>query len=175
MANHVSYLDILALSVAFPCVFVSKRQVADWPAFGLFARMPGSVFVDRERRGAVGQAAEKMREILGQGICVALFPEGTSSGGSGLLSFKPSLFEPVAALGCPLTPAALRYELADGSVREEIHWWGDASLTPHLLNMCGKKRIDATVVFGEPLRRAGDRKTIARELHGEVTALRAAG
>src|SRR5688572_24707330 len=50
VSNHLSYLDILAYSSLVPCVFVAKREVASWPVLGLFARMAGTIFVDRAHR-----------------------------------------------------------------------------------------------------------------------------
>ena len=171
VANHLTYLDIVALSAALPCVFVSKMEVADWPLFGAYAQRSGTLFLDRARRGAVSGVAGLMREVLATGLPLVFFPEGTSTSGDEVLPFKTSLFEPVAALGCMVTAAAIRYATADGSVREEIHWWGPMLLAPHLLKVLAKRRIDVTIHFGESCARGGDRKTIARELHGEVSAL----
>ena len=33
VSNHLSYLDILVMSSAVPCVFVSKAEVEQWPIF----------------------------------------------------------------------------------------------------------------------------------------------
>ena len=172
VANHLSYLDIVALSAALPCVFVSKMEVADWPLFGVFAKRSGTLFLDRARRGAVSGVATQMREVLATGVPVILFPEGTSTNGDEVIPFKTSLFEPVAKLGCPMTAAAITYASEHGSVRDEIHWWGPAPLAPHLLKVFVNRRIDVTIRFGAMRPRTGDRKVIARELHDEVSALR---
>ena len=174
VSNHLTYLDIVALSAALPCVFVSKVEVADWPLFGVFARRSGTLFLDRARRGAVGGMAGQMREVLATTVPLVFFPEGTSTSGDTVIPFKTSLFEPVAELGCAVTAAAITYATSDGSVREEVHWWGAMPLAPHLLGVFVKRRIDVTIQFGEPRPRTGDRKMIARELHAEVIALRTA-
>ena len=174
VANHLGYLDIVALSAALPCVFVSKMEVADWPLFGIFAKRSGTLFLDRGRRGAVSGVAEQMRAVLATGLPLVFFPEGTSTDGDAVLPFKTSLFEPVATLDCPVIAAAISYATDDGSVRDDIHWWGTMALAPHLLKVLAKRRIDVTIRFGEPRVRAGDRKTIAQELHAEVSALRTA-
>ena len=171
VANHLGYLDIVALSAALPCVFVSKMEVADWPLFGIFAKRSGTLFLDRGRRGAVSGVAEQMRAVLATGLPLVFFPEGTSTDGDTVLPFKTSLFEPVAELGCPVTAAAISYTTSDGSVRDEIHWWGTMPLAPHLLNVFVKRRIDVTIRFGSARVRTGDRKGIARELYEEVNAL----
>lgn len=172
VANHLTYLDIVTLSAALPCVFVSKMEVADWPLFGAFARRSGTLFLDRARRGAVSGVTGQMRDVLATGLPLILFPEGTSTHGDSVLPFKTSLFEPVVELDCTVTAAAISYATSEGSVREEIHWWGPMPLTPHLLKVFVNRRIDATIRFGEPRARGDDRKSIARELHGEVSALR---
>ena len=174
VANHLSYLDIIALSAALPCVFVSKMEVADWPLFGIFAKRSGTLFLDRGRRGAVGVVAEQMRAVLATGLPLVFFPEGTSTDGESVLPFKTSLFEPVAALDFPVIAAAIRYATGDGSVRDDIHWWGTMKLGPHLLKIFAMRRIDVTIRFGKSRVRSGDRKAIARELHAEVSALRTA-
>ena len=174
VAHHLSYMDIGALAAALPCVFVSKVEVADWPIFGIFGKYSGTLFLDRGRRRAVHGMAQQMREVLAAGLPLIIFPEATSTNGDTVLPFKTSLFEPVAELGCPVTPAVLSYALSDGSVRDEVHWWGGMTLMPHLLNLMRKRRIDVTIRFGEPRPRTGDRKTIAQELHAEVVTLRTA-
>jgi 1-acyl-sn-glycerol-3-phosphate acyltransferase len=171
VANHVSYVDIVALSAVATCAFVSKKEVASWPLFGLYARLGGTVFVDRERRGAVAEVVLAMRERLDAGVPLTLFPEGTSSDGSDVLPFRSSLFEPVLEIGCPVTACALRYSLEGGSVADEVAYWRDMTLAPHLLNLLGKTGVTLDIHFGPSSRRSGDRKTLARDLHAEVRAL----
>ena len=171
VANHVSYLDIVALSSVAGCAFVAKKEVASWPLFGLYAKLGATIFVDRERRGAVAEVAAQMRAILDAGIPVVLFPEGTSSDGSAVLPFRSSLLEPVVELAAPVTACAHRYSLEDGSVADEVAYWRDMTLAPHLLNLLGKSSVSLDLRFGVSRPRSSDRKTLARELHSEVTAL----
>ena len=171
VANHVSYVDIVALSAVAKCAFVSKKEVARWPIFGLYARLGATIFVDRERRSAVADVADEMRERLDAGVPLTLFPEGTSTDGSDVLPFRSSLFEPVVELGCPVTACALRYSLDGGSVADEVAYWRDMTLAPHLLNLLGKSGVTLDIHFGPTSRRTGDRKTLARDLHSEVHAL----
>lgn len=172
VANHVSYADIVALSAVTGCAFVSKKEVARWPLFGLYAKCGATIFVDREKRSAVADVAAEMRERLDAGVPLTLFPEGTSTGGDDVLPFRSSLFEPVVELGCPVTACALRYTLDDGgSVADEVAYWRDMTLAPHLLNLLGKNGVTLDIHFGPSSKRTGDRKTLARDLHAEVRAL----
>ncbi len=171
-ANHLSYLDIILLSAVARPVFVSKAEVKAWPVFGRCACYGGTLFIDRQRRGAVGPMAGEMRAVLEANLPLVLFPEGTSTGGDTVLPFKASLFAPVADVDCPVTACALDYRLPGGDVSEEVCYWGDHDFAPHLLNLLSKNGISLRIAFGRSHPRQGDRKEIARSLHAEVVALR---
>jgi hypothetical protein len=115
-----------------------------------------------------------MRAALDEGVLVVLSPEGTSSGGASVLPFKSSLLEPALQVAHPVTAVAIAYALDEGSVANEICYWRDMTLLPHLLNICSKSLIVSNLRCGVPHRRQGDRKSLARELHAEVAALYAA-
>jgi 1-acyl-sn-glycerol-3-phosphate acyltransferase len=174
VSNHLSYLDIVLLAALRPCVFVSKKEVAAWPVFGTCAQLGGTIFVDRARRSDVAGVSEQMREALAEGLLIVLFPEGTSSGGANVLPFKSALIEPALRLNCPVTSASVGYSIAAGSVPDEICYWRDMSLVPHLLNVFSKPSILAELRCGMPRQRVGDRKMIAVELRQETAALHAA-
>lgn len=174
VSNHLSYIDIVMLAALRPCVFVSKKEVAAWPVFGTCAQLGGTIFVDRSKRSDVGGVSEQMREALAEGLLIVLFPEGTSSGGVNVLPFKSALIEPALRLSCPVTAAAIGYFLASGCVSDEVCYWRDMSLVPHLLNVFSKPSIRAELRCGATRSRSGDRKTLAVELHGESAALHAA-
>jgi len=174
VSNHLGYIDIILLAALRPCLFVSKRDVRDWPIFGHCAQLAGTIFVDRTRRGDVSSVLQQMQAALDDGVLVVLFPEGTSSGGASVLPFKSSLLEPAHHLGCPVTAAAISYALDEGSVANEICYWRDMTLLPHLLNVWSKSLIYSVLRCGVARARRGDRKSLARELHDEVAALHAA-
>lgn len=171
VSNHLSYVDIILLASLGKFIFISKSEVADWPVFGFCAKLAGTVFIDRTRRGQVAPVAEEIREILRSGIPVVLFPEGTSTGGDRVLPFKPALFEPAASMSVPVTPCAISYSMQDGSVADEICYWGDDVFAPHLVNFLGKLGVGARVQFGNPHPASSNRKELARTLHAEVLEL----
>jgi lyso-ornithine lipid O-acyltransferase len=171
VSNHLSYVDIIMLAATGAFIFVSKSEVADWPVFGLCAKLSGTVFVDRKRRGEVAPVADEMLEVLRSGIPLVLFAEGTSTGGETVLPFKPSLFAPVASTGIQVTPCAISYTMKDGSVADEICYWGDDVFGPHLLHFLGKLGVSVRIYFGKPHAPPSDRKETARALHAEVLEL----
>jgi 1-acyl-sn-glycerol-3-phosphate acyltransferase len=172
ICNHLSYLDILAISAATPAVFVSKSEVRKWPLFGWFAAIAGTVFVERDRRTHVGAVNREVEAALAAGALVVIFPEGTSTDGSEVLPFRTSLLEPAAAGQHELFVGWIHYELSDGNAGQEVCYWGDHTFFPHLLNMLGKKSIQATLRFARFQKTTDDRKELAGQLHTAVVALK---
>lgn len=171
VSNHLGYLDIVGLSAAGAFAFVSKREVAGWPLFGAYAEQGATIFVNREQRGAVAGVADLMRAHLEAGVPIVLFPEGTSTGGDRVLPFRSSLFDPVVKLACPLTACGLRYELEGGRVIDDVAYWGDMALLPHMLKLLGHTGLRLEIYFGPSSPRTADRKALARQLHEEVSTL----
>lgn len=103
---------------------------------------------------------------------VVLFPEGTSSDGETVLPFKSSLLEPAARQTHPLAAGCLRYEFGDGDVIEEVCYWKDMTLVPHLINLCSKRAVQSSVQFNCLREGSADRKQLARQLHAEVLRIK---
>ena len=171
VSNHLSYLDIVALSATLPCVFVSKAEVEQWLIFGRYARWSGAVFVQRHNRGDAARANDAIRDALPEGVPVVLFPEGTTTDGQRVLRFHSTMLQPAIDAAAPITPCAIRYELEDGDPSLEVCWWGDMTFLPHLWNLLGKKTIRAQIVFGEAMQASGDRKQLGAVLHEKVKVL----
>ena len=115
-SNHVSYLDILALADAMPCVFVSKSEVAGWPIIGMLTTVAGTLFLDRRRKRAAHELGDACVGVVKNGVPVCFFPEGTSTAGDRVLPFHSALFEPAVIQRWAVTPAAVRYRLPDGQI-----------------------------------------------------------
>ncbi len=171
VSNHLSYLDILAYSAAFPCVFVSKAEVGRWLIFGRYARWAGTVFVRRQDRGDAARANVSVAESLQNNVPVLLFPEGTTTDGHRVLRFHSTMLQPAIDAAAQITPCAIVYELDDGDADREVSWWGDMTLLPHVWNLLGRRVIRARIAFGEPLLASGDRKQLSRVLHDRVAQL----
>lgn len=172
VCNHLSYLDILVLSTVTPAIFISKSEVKRWPVFGWFATLSGTIFIDRSKRADVARSNVDLAATLDNGGLVVLFPEGTSSDGSDVLPFKSSLLEPATRLNHPLSIAFLSYSLPQGNVGEEVCYWGDMTLVPHLINLFSQPQIGVHVAFTRMEQNVGSRKELARHLHSRVMELK---
>jgi 1-acyl-sn-glycerol-3-phosphate acyltransferase len=171
VSNHLSYLDIVILSATMPCFFVAKSEIDRWPFFGKAARTGGTLFIDRSSRASAAEVARQIVDRLALPIPVLFFPEGTSSDGSQVLRFHPSLFDPAAANGAPVTAAAVRYHLDCGRPESELCWYDNQVFLSHLWKALGASGFSADVRFGEP-HVYPDRRAAAAATHAEVVALR---
>jgi 1-acyl-sn-glycerol-3-phosphate acyltransferase len=170
VGNHLGYLDIVGLGTVRPAAFVSKADVRKWPIIGGLATRSGSIFLERERRMAVGRAVAAMSERVAAGVPVIFFPEGTSSGGDQVLPFHASLFGPAVERGWRLAPFALGFEVvADGGA--EAPYWGEMTFGPHFFRLLGHGGLRMKIRFGETAAVGVDRKESAQEWRGKVSAL----
>ena len=172
VSNHLSYLDILIHSAAMPCAFISKIEINKWPYFGVAARAGGTLFIDRASRASAVAVGVQMVARLKLRVPMLLFPEGTSTDGSEVHRFHPSLFEPAVKVGAPVTPAAVGYVIERGVPERELWWFGDAPFLPHLWKALGTPGFTARIVFGSPATYS-DRREAARATHAQVSEMRA--
>lgn len=174
VCNHTSWLDIPALSALAPVSFVAKLEVGGWPFVSALARLQRSVFVDRTKRLAAGDAANAITTRLQQGDTIVLFAEGTSSDGNRVLPFKTSLFGAVAGQGMPaadqvvVQTAAVVYTHIHGipvtrADRPRLGWYGDMEMTSHAWGVLKSGTITVTIKVGPPVPLAEfkDRKDLA--------------
>lgn len=158
VANHASYLDIAILGSLIRGSFVAKAEIANWPFFGLLAKLQRTVFIDR--RGA--KAAHHRDEIgarLEAGDDLILFPEGTSNDGNRILPFKSALFSVAErqVQGRPILvqPVSVAYTHIDGlpigrEWRPLVAWYGDMAMGHHVVNLIALGKLKVEVLFHEP-------------------------
>jgi 1-acyl-sn-glycerol-3-phosphate acyltransferase len=102
---------------------------------------------------------------------VVLFPEGTSSDGSGVLPFRPSLFEPAISAGAQIIPTYIGYAVSSGSVANNVAYWGEMTFFPHALKLFSIASISVNIQFGPTMSNLQDRKQAADATRSEVLRL----
>jgi 1-acyl-sn-glycerol-3-phosphate acyltransferase len=185
VANHTSYLDIIALGGIARVSFVAKSEVASWPLFGTFARLQRTVFVERERRTKTAQSRDQIRERLAEGDALVLFPEGTSSDGNRVLPFKSALMGAAEAqvgtdangkpIHVPVQPVSITYVGLHGipmgrENRPLYAWYGDMELVDHLWEGLVTGPADLVIQFHTPITvdQVGGRKNLARIVEEQI-------
>jgi 1-acyl-sn-glycerol-3-phosphate acyltransferase len=110
MANHQSYLDVLALYRTLPRTFgfVAKKQLFSVPFFGGVMRALGCVPVDRTKRVEAMTSMSEAARIVAAGATIAVFPEGTRSPGDRITSLKKGAFYLAQLAGVPTVPVGIR-------------------------------------------------------------------
>ena len=154
ISNHLSYVDIVVFAAVHPCVFVSKAEVASVPVLGWMTTMSGTVYVARGHGGSAMKARKEMQATVDAGLQVVFFPEGTTTNGSGLLKFHSGLLAQAMESGAPISAAHIQYSLteengADVSAANDVCWWGNAKMLPHIFNLLGLRGVRAELRFAE--------------------------
>lgn len=167
LVNHVSWLDVPALAGVSGAAFVAHDGLAASRVLKWLCEMNGTVFVARQDRGRVAAQVAQVRGALGAQPALALFPEGTTSDGTGLLGFKSSLLSalvPVPA-GVTIHPVLLDY----GPDAAEIAWVGDESGLANAGRILARRRpVRLTIRFLPPL--AGDALEDRKAMAGAARA-----
>lgn len=154
LANHLSWLDILALAGTSRAIFVAHSGLAGHGGLKWLCDQNDTVFITRHQRNSVAGQVEQVRAALSDRPLV-IFPEGTTADGRALLPFLSSLLSAVEPLAgkVPIQPVALDYRDAP-----DISWFG---AEPGMLNvrriLARRRRVDLTIRFLEPL--SGDALT----------------
>jgi 1-acyl-sn-glycerol-3-phosphate acyltransferase len=168
LPNHVSWLDIVVINAHWPARFVAKEEVRHWPIIGWLASCAGTLFIRRGIRSDVALLGRDLVDLLQKGQTVALFAEGTTSDGSGVLPFRSALLQAAVVTGTTVQPLALRYEMDDGALDSTPVYTGTTSFAESLWRIAGRSRIHVRVTAGAPLHAGTDRRLLAGAAHGEV-------
>jgi 1-acyl-sn-glycerol-3-phosphate acyltransferase len=177
IANHISWIDILAIVSVAPAWFVAKQEVRRWPVIGALASRAGTVFLVRERARAVVAANASIVDRLRRGETVVVFPEGTTTDGIGVRPFHAALLEPARMAGRPVHPVAISYHEPGGRRSLAAAYCADTSFAASLVRVARASKIRAHLRFLEPLPTAGaHRRELARAARDRIEeALQAPG
>lgn len=159
VSNHTTYFDIPVLGAIVPVSFVAKTEVAQWPGYGLLAKLQRTVFVDR-RRHTTAKQRDSIQARLAAGDPLVLFPEGTSNDGNRILPFRSALLS-VAEAASPerplvIQPVSIAYPSINGlpmgwGLRPLVAWYGGMELGGHLWRFSRLGQVEVVVQFHDPV------------------------
>jgi len=162
VANHVSWLDMYALSAVAGARFVAKSEVRGWPFFGTIALRFDTLFIVR---GSYRDAARMRTEVaraLHEGARVVVFPEGTTTDGTTLGRFHPALFQSAIDARAPVQPVAIRYRDGRGDPSPAPVFVGDTTVLASVARVIREPALSVELTFGPALSPLGvTRKVLA--------------
>lgn len=170
LANHVSWLDIPALAHVAGSAFIAHDGLADIGALRRLCEMNRTVFIARHDRTSVAAQIEQIGAAIDDGGALTLFPEGTTSDGTGLLAFKSSLLSALTPVppGVAIYPVWLDY----GPETADIAWVDEEPGTANFLRILARLTpLQLTVHILPELAGAQleNRKTMAASAQDAIT------
>ena len=171
VANHVSWLDILAINATASARFVSKADVRTWPVLGWLVACAGTLFIERERKRDALRVVHQVAQALRAGDSVVVFPEGTTSDGHVLLPFHANLLQAAIATETPAQPVAVRYSDASQPVSAAAAYVGDMGIVQSLWRVATARglRVHVQWLSAQGSRHA-DRRALAAWLREQIAA-----
>jgi 1-acyl-sn-glycerol-3-phosphate acyltransferase len=152
VSNHLSYIDVLAISSLIPATFIaSVDEVGDKFLLGTLAKFGGSVFVNRKSRARLTEEIEIIADVLRDGINVVLFPEGTTSNGDRVLSFKTPLLTPSLRSNIDILPICMKYlrvnrEDLNSKNRDLVFYYGDMTFFRHFWGVLSLQSVEVELI-----------------------------
>ena len=170
VANHVAWLDIFVLNTIYPSRFIAKTEVRNWPFIGWLCKRSNTIFIERAIRQDAASVNRHISFLLEQGVCVGLFPEGTTTDGKQVGHFHSALIQPAIDAGAMLCPIALRYQNEAGKQSSTAVFTGDMTLSQSIWRILRSPRFDALLVFTPALATAGEnRRVLARAAQAAIS------
>jgi 1-acyl-sn-glycerol-3-phosphate acyltransferase len=171
VANHVSWLDVLAIDALEPVRFVAKSELRRWPLLGRMAAAGGTLFIERERKRDALRVIHQVASALLGGDRVAVFAEGTTSDGRGVLPFHANLLQAAVSSSAALQPVALRYSDASEMFSAAAPYVGDMTLLASAWRVAMAERLVVHVAYLAPIAAAGaDRRALAAASRAAIAA-----
>lgn len=169
VANHLSWIDVVALGAVQPVRMIAKREIEDWPLVGAVARRMGALFVDRAGIRTLPEVVALSAAALRGGDLVAVFPEGTTWCGETGGPFRRAAFQAAIDAHAPVRPVRITLTLPDGGRGTAGTFIGDDTLWDSLSRVLRLAALRCTLTVLPLLEPGDDRRELARRAEAAVT------
>lgn len=168
VANHVSWLDVIALLAVEPVPLIAKQEIAGWPVIGPLAGRTGSRFLDRHAVRELPSVVRELAAYLRNGGSVAVFPQGTTWCTAPGGPFRRATFQAALDAGAPVRPVALDFT-RHGKPSAVAAFVGGETLATSLRRVAATDGLTTHVRVCPPLwPGAHDRRSLAAAAHAAV-------
>lgn len=169
VANHISWLDGIALLAVEPVGVLVKHEVRRWPVIGALVRRLGGRYIDRARLRQLPTVVAELAASLRAGESTLVFPEATTWCGIASSRFRPATFQAALDAGAAVRPVSIGYRLADGTTTTAPAFLGDESLWTSLRRTVAIHGLTVTVCPHETVPAVGGRCRLAHAAQTAVT------
>lgn len=172
VANHLSWIDVLALYATWPVRLQAKSEVRGWPVIGPLAARAGALFVDRAGLRALPGTVARTAGALRAGAVVGVFPEGTTWCGTAAGPFRRAAFQAAIDAHVPVRPVAFVLRGADGAPSGTGAFVGDQTLWDSLTRVLREPRTTCDMTLLPDLDPTGvDRRALAAAAAAAVASV----
>ncbi len=179
VANHISWIDILALGAVANISFVAKSEIKKWPLIGFLAALRKTIFVERKKRTDSKRTATEMAKRLKDGGAVVLFAEGGSNISAHILPFRSALLgaaqiamQEAGAKDIVVQPVTIAYTKMQGlpisrTNMSQLAWNKSLNIIENIKQILQRPKIKIIIHFAQPLNlgQKQNRKEIAQKCH----------
>lgn len=153
VANHVGWVDIVALHSQHMMGFIAKHEVRGWPVIGWLTTHTETIYLHRGNSDSLGSVMDEMATRLRAERAVAAFPEGGTRGGVALGPFHARIFSAAVAADAPVQPVALCYG-AGCEAQSIVAYAPRETFLANLARLLGEPSRPVRVCFLEPIMHA---------------------
>ena len=153
VSNHQSIYDIPVIFATIPWQLriIAKKSLGSFPFLGWHLRRTGHLLVDRRHPDRAG-ILRKWKALVGKGLSLIVFPEGTRSSDGRIGPFKGGSFLLAIEAGLPIVPVSVdgtRFVMRKGRV---MTCPGHVRLTVHAPIETGNIEVRDARALGERVR-----------------------
>lgn len=176
VSNHVSWLDIFVINSLYPCRFVAKSDIRNWPLIGWLCEKTGTIFIARGRQRDVRRIYENLVKGLERGERIAFFPEGRTSSQGTILPFHANLFEAAIEAHVPVQPCAIRYVDSQGRLQAAADFVNEMSFIESISRILKARGMTAELIYLPQIMTANaHRRDVAVKAHDVIKEALAVG
>ena len=170
VANHISWLDIVAIAATTPVTFVSKLDLQSWPVVGVLAKFSGTVFIKRGSLFSMHETLSTLVDVLSLGRKTIFFPEGTTTTGITVNKFHSGLFETADNANCPVQPIAISYFREGKADRDIAPYVDDDHFLMHLWRLLFRGKLYLQLDFLDEIQaNKFNRRELAQACHSRIS------
>lgn len=169
VANHLSWIEVLALSAVQPVRLIAKREVRQWFLVGAVAAATGSLFIDRGGLRNLPATIADVTAALRAGHAIAVFPEGTTWCGAAAGPFRRAAFQAALDALVPVRPVAVTLRRA-GRVTREAAFVGEQDLLTSIVRVLRLSALVCELTVLPTIAPRGDRAQLAHLAGSAITA-----